>query len=207
MMRGPKIPKSFTITYALIALNVLVYVFTSYLSGNAWMASGNVLEQFGQDNLLVMQNGAYYQLVTSMFVHVGLEHIFGNMLFLLIFGLRAEEMFDTTEYLGIYLLSGLAGNLLSLLPTILIPSYHMVSAGASGAIFGMFGAVVIYSRRAIGQSILTALFFAFFLFIINIGPQVNIFAHAGGLVVGLLIGYFLGATRKTKPTYRFKYTY
>jgi rhomboid protease GluP len=207
MMRGPRIPKSFTITYALIALNVLVYVYTSYLSGNAWMASDNVLEQFGQDNLLVMQNGAYYQLVTSMFVHVGLEHIFGNMLFLLIFGLRAEEMFDTTEYLGIYLLSGLAGNLLSLLPTILIPSYNMVSAGASGAIFGMFGAVVIYSRRAIGQSILTALFFAFFLFIINIGPQVNIFAHAGGLVVGLLIGYFLGATRKTKPTYRYKYTY
>jgi len=207
MMRGPRIPKSFTITYALIALNVLVYVYTSYLSGNAWMASDNVLAQFGQDNLLVMQNGAYYQLVTSMFVHVGLEHIFGNMLFLLIFGLRAEEMFDTTEYLGIYLLSGLAGNLLSLLPTILFPSYHMVSAGASGAIFGMFGAVVIYSRRAIGQSILTALFFAFFLFIINIGPQVNIFAHAGGLVVGLLIGYFLGATRKTKPTYRFKYTY
>ena len=206
MMRGPRIPKSLTITYALIALNVLVYVYTSYLSGNAWMASGNVLEQFGQDNLLVMQNGAYYQLVTSMFVHVGLEHIFGNMLFLLIFGLRAEEMFDTTEYLGIYLLSGLAGNLLSLLPTILFPSYNMVSAGASGAIFGMFGAVVIYSRRAIGQSILTALFFAFFLFIINIGPQVNIFAHAGGLVVGLLIGYFLGATRKTKPTYRYKYT-
>lgn len=207
MMRGPRIPRSFTITYALIALNVLVYVYTSYLSGNAWMASDNVLAQFGQDNLLVMQNGAYYQLVTSMFVHVGLEHIFGNMLFLLIFGLRAEEMFDTTEYLGIYLLSGLAGNLLSLLPTILIPSYDMLSAGASGAIFGMFGAVVIYSRRAIGQSILTALFFAFFLFIINIGPQVNIFAHAGGLVVGLLIGYFLGATRKTKPTYRFKYTY
>jgi rhomboid protease GluP len=203
MMRGPRIPKSFTITYALIALNVLVYVYTSYLSNNAWMTSDNVLVNLGQRNLLVVQNGAYYQLVTSMFVHVSVEHIFGNMLFLLIFGLRAEEMFDTTEYLGIYLLSGLAGNLLSLLPTILIPSYDMVSAGASGAIFGMFGAVVIYSRRAVGQSILIA----FFLFVINIGPQVNIFAHAGGLIVGLLIGYFLGATRNTKPTYRFKYTY
>jgi rhomboid protease GluP len=207
MMRGPRIPKGFTITYALIALNVLVYVYTSYLSGNAWMTSDNVLANLGQDNLLVLQNGAYYQLVTSMFVHVSVEHIFGNMLFLLIFGLRAEEMFDNAEYLGIYLLSGLAGNLLSLLPTILIPSYDMLSAGASGAIFGLFGAVVIYSRRAIGQSILTALFFAFFLFVINIGPEVNIFAHAGGLVVGLLIGYSLGATRKTKATYRFKYSY
>jgi rhomboid protease GluP len=207
MMRGPRIPKGFTITYALIALNVLVYVYTSYLSGNAWMTSDNVLVNLGQDNLLVLQNGAYYQLVTSMFVHVSVEHIFGNMLFLLIFGLRAEEMFDNAEYIGIYLLTGLAGNLLSLVPTILIPSYDMLSAGASGAIFGIFGAVVIYSRRAVGQSILTALFVAFLLFVINIGPEVNIFAHAGGLVVGLLIGYFLGATRKTKATYRFKYTY
>jgi rhomboid protease GluP len=208
MMRGPRIPKSFTITYALIALNVLVYVYTSYLSGNAFMTSNDVLGKLGQDNYLVLQNSAYYQLLTSMFVHVSLDHIFGNMLFLLIFGLRAEEMFDTTEYVGIYLLSGLAGNLLSLVPTILFPSFDMVSAGASGAILGMFGAVVIYSRRAVGQSILTALLFAFFLFFISsASPGVNVFAHAGGLTVGLLMGYALGATRKTGATYRFKYTY
>jgi len=208
MIRGPRIPKGFTITYALIALNVIVYVYTSYLSGSALVTSDDVLLKFGQDNYLVLQNGAYYQLLTSMFVHVSLDHIFGNMLFLLIFGLRAEEMFDATEYLGIYLVSGLAGSLLSLVPTILFPSFDMVSAGASGAIIGLFGAVVIYSRRSVGQSILTALLFAFFLFVISsASPGVNVFAHAGGLAAGLLIGYGLGASRKTDATYRFKYTY
>lgn len=205
MMRGPRIPTKFTITYVLIALNVIVYVYTSFRSGTPWETSEQVLEQYGQVNSYVM-SGAYGQLFTSMFVHVSIEHIFGNMLFLLIFGLRAEEMFDSTEYVGIYLLSGLAGNLLTLLPTLLF-GWEMVSAGASGAIFGMFGAVIIYSRRAMGQSIMTALIFAFFLFIINIGPAVNIFAHAGGLITGLLMGYWLAATRKTKPIYQYKYTY
>lgn len=208
MMRGPRIPKGFTVTYALIALNVLVYVYTSYLSGSALLTSNDVLAKLGQDNYLVLYNSAYYQLLTSMFVHVSLDHIFGNMLFLLIFGLRAEEMFDATEYVGIYLISGLVGNMLSLVPTILFPSFDMVSAGASGAIIGMFGAVVIYSRRAVGQSILTALLFAFFLFVVSsASPGVNVFAHAGGLAAGLLMGYALGASRKAGATYRFKYTY
>lgn len=205
MMRGPRIPRSFTITYALIALNVLVYVYTSYVSGNALITSDDALAQFGQVNTYVI-NGWFWQLFTSMFVHVSIEHLFGNMLFLLIFGLRAEELFSSTEYVGIYLLSGLVGNLLTLLPTLLWGS-EIVSAGASGAIFGMFGAVIIYSRRAVGQSIMTALLFAFFLLVINIGPAVNVLAHLGGLVAGLLMGYFFAATRKTKPPYRFSYTY
>jgi rhomboid protease GluP len=205
MMRGPRIPTKFTVTYILIALNVIVYVYTSFRSGTPWITSDDVLTQYGQVNSLVI-NGWYWQLFTSMFVHVSVEHIFGNMLFLLIFGLRAEELFDPTEYIGIYLLTGLAGNLLSLLPTLLF-GYDMLSAGASGAIFGVFGAVIIYSRRAVGQSIMTALIFAFFLFVINIGPEVNIFAHAGGLITGLLMGYWLATTRKTRPIYRYKYTY
>lgn len=206
MMRGPRIPKKFTITYLLIALNVLVYIYTSILSGSPWEISQQVINQYGQVNSYVINSGGYWQLFTSMFVHVSITHIFGNMLFLLIFGLRAEELFDTDEYILVYLLSGLAGNLLTLVPTLLWGG-EIISAGASGAIFGMFGAVVIYSRRAFSQSIITALIFAFFLFIINIGPAVNIFAHAGGLVVGLLMGYFLAATRKARPTYRYGYSY
>jgi rhomboid protease GluP len=139
-----------------------------------------------------------------MFVHVSIVHLLGNMFFLLIFGLRAEELFSLKEYLLIYFLSGLTGNLLTLLFGL-----DMVSAGASGAIFGVFGACIIYIRRAIGQSIITALMYAFFLFMINIGPGVNFLAHLGGLAVGLLIGYVLGATRRRSvtPTYEYRYSF
>ena len=60
----------------------------------------------------MLYGGAYYQLFTSMFIHASIFHLVGNMLFLLIFGLRGEEMFSLPEFLGIYLLGGLAGNLL-----------------------------------------------------------------------------------------------
>jgi membrane associated rhomboid family serine protease len=84
----------------------------------------------------------------------------------------------------------------------------MISAGASGAIFGMFGAVTIYMRRAISQSIMTALIFAFFLLLISSGAGVNILAHLGGLVAGLLMGYFLAATRKPRKSgYTVSYSY
>ena len=201
MMRGPSIPRKITITYILIALNVIVYVYTSFLSGTPWQTSRSVLELYGQKNQRVM-DGWYWQLFTSMFVHVTIEHLVGNMLFLLIFGLRAEEMFDVKEYLLIYILSGLAGNLL----TLLFGSY-MISAGASGAIFGMFGAVTINMRRAVSQSIMTALIFAFFLLLISSGQGVNVLAHLGGLVIGLLMGYLLAATRKTKSGYTLSYSY
>jgi rhomboid protease GluP len=155
-------------------------------------------------NYFVIYYGWYWQLFTSMFVHVSIVHLLGNMFFLLIFGLRAEEFFSLKEYLLIYFLSGLAGNLLTLLF-----GFDMVSAGASGAIFGVFGACTIYFRRAIGQSIMSALVYAFFLLMISSGPSVNIFAHLGGLVVGLLIGYVLGATRRRSvtPTYEYRYSF
>jgi rhomboid protease GluP len=193
--------KNYMPTYILIALNVAIYGFTSYLSGNALETSDQVLLQFGQYNPYVF-NGEVWRLFTGMFVHANIAHIVGNMLFLFIYGLRAEDMFDVKEYLLIYFLSGLAGGLLTLF---LWPD--TLSVGASGAIFGMIGATMIYLRRAIGQSIITALMFVFFLFALNLGPNVNYLAHLGGLAVGLLIGYILAATRKHRRpvTYQFRY--
>ncbi len=175
---------------------------TSLTGGTPLVTSGWVLYVFGQNNTAVM-NGAYWQLLTSMFVHVNIVHLLGNMFFLLIFGLRAEEVFSKTEYLLVYLASGLCGNLL----TLLIPD--LVSAGASGAIFGVFGAVTIYLRKSVGQSIVSALVFAAFLFLINIGPETNLLAHFGGLIAGLVIGYVLALEhgKRTKSPYRYSYTY
>jgi rhomboid protease GluP len=188
-------------TYAIIAANVGIYAFTAILSADPVTTSGDVLYAFGQANSLVM-SGQVWRLFTAMFVHANIEHIFGNMLFLLIFGLRAEDMFDIEEYLLIYFLSGLFGGLLTLLWPV-----DMLSVGASGAIFGVLGATLIYARRLIGQSIMSALMYAFFLLIISVGSNVNILAHIGGLATGLLIGYLIAAFRRPKLKAKQEYTY
>jgi rhomboid protease GluP len=190
-------------TIILIALNVAFYVYTSVVGGDFLNTSVNMLWTYGQVNVQVFYAGYYYQILTSMFVHADIAHIVGNMLFLLIFGLRGEEMFSLPEYLSIYFLGGLTGNLLSLF---LLP-IETISVGASGAIFAMFGAAIIYERRSFSQSIIGALIYAFFLLLISSGPGVNIFAHVGGLLAGLLIGYMLATRRKPETRYTFNYSY
>jgi rhomboid protease GluP len=196
--------KMYMPTFTLITVNVIVYAYTSYLSGNFVYTSDPVLETLGQFNYYVVQ-GEVWRLFTAMFIHADIVHLFGNMFFLFIFGLRAEEMFDMKEYMLIYFLSGLAGGFL----TLMLWPLDTLSVGASGAIFGMVGATIIYARRSIGQSIITALLYAFFLFFLNLGENVNYLAHLGGLVVGLLIGYLLATSRKPRQgiTYHYRYSY
>lgn len=198
MYRSSKKP---VLTYAIIALNIIFYVYTAILSGDFIVINDYVIRDYGQCNLFVL-NGSYWQLFTAMFVHVNIVHLLGNMFFLLIFGLRAEELFSVQEYFAVYFLSGLAGNLLTLLF-----GPFMVSAGASGAIFGVFGACTIYIKRAVGQSIMGALLFSFFLLMMNSGGDTNNLAHFGGLVVGLLIGYALASRRKLRAVYEYNYAY
>jgi rhomboid protease GluP len=179
-------------TYILIALNVAIYIVGAVVGGNALQTSYVFYDVWGQVNGLVLYGGAYFQLLTSIFVHASIFHLVGNMLFLLIFGLRGEEMFSLQEFLGIYLLGGLAGNFLYLL----FGPLDVAGIGASGAIFALFGACVIYDRRSVRQSILGALVFAFFLFFINVEPGVNLLAHLGGLLFGLAAGYLIASRRK-----------
>ncbi|MCW4000924.1 MAG: rhomboid family intramembrane serine protease [Candidatus Bathyarchaeota archaeon] len=188
-------------TYILIALNVAIYIAGAIVGGDALTTGNSVVYIWGQVNALVFE-GAYWQLFTSMFIHASIFHLVGNLLFLLIFGLRAEEMFSLPEYLAIYLLGGLAGSALSL-----VFGPYFVSVGASGAIFSLFGAVVIYDRRSVRQSILGGLVFAFFLFFINIGENVNILAHLGGLVFGLVLGYIIASRRKPHQQYSAEFKY
>ena len=138
-----------------------------------------------------------------MFVHASIAHIAGNVIFLLVFGLRGEEMFSLPEFLSIYLLGGLTGNLLSLV--LLDP--NIPSVGASGAIFAMFGACTIHARRTVGQSVIGAVIYALFLLFISAAPGVNNLAHIGGLVTGLLIGYLLALRRKPTTKYTTSHSY
>lgn len=177
-------------TLVLIFANVAMYVYTSFLSNNFVITNIDVLAYYGQWNLAVF-NGYYWQLVSSMFVHVSIVHIASNMLFLFIFGLRAEDLFSSAEYYTIYLASGLTGNVMSLLA-----GPNLVSAGASGAIFGVFGADVIFLRKATGQSVFVSLMIAFLFLIMSISIETNVFAHLGGLIAGLAFGYALASTRR-----------
>ena len=190
-------------TFILIAVNIAVYIYTSWIGGSFLETGPLPIYQFGQVGYLVIHEGLYYQLVTSLFVHASIAHIAGNMIFLLIFGLRGEELFSLPEYLLIYLGGGLVGNLLSL---VFLP-LEVPSVGASGAIFAMFGGATIYARRTVGQSIIGALIFAFFLLFLSVGENVNILAHLGGLGAGLLIGYALSIRRRPAAKYSVTYSY
>ena len=170
-----KMPNSrkFLPTYILIGINIGFYLYTSLIGGDFVNTSSDMIYKFGQVNILVLYGGQYYQLLTSLFIHGNIVHLFGNMLFLFIFGLRAEEVFSLPEYLAIFFLGGLIGNLFSLL---LLP-LNLPSVGASGAIFAIFGAITIYARRTVSESILGALVYAIFWVFLSAGPNVNNFAH------------------------------
>ena len=180
-----------TPTIWLVSINILVYVYTSVVGGSFIQTNTDILLQLGQYNINVL-NGDYWQLLTSIFVHVDISHIALNMLFLIIFGFRAEELFNKEEYISVYMLSGLSGSLL----TLLLMSSTTLSAGASGAIFGMYGAGIIYMRKTFGQSIIGAIMYAFMLLILSTGAGVNIVAHFGGLAAGLIFGYSLAKSRR-----------
>jgi rhomboid protease GluP len=175
-----------SLTGFLVLLNLIVYAFLAFASRDILVIDYGLLASFGQLNMAVLQ-GWYWQLFTSMFVHANLLHLMGNMLFLCIFGLRAENLLGRIRYLFVYFTSGLFGGLLTLLM-----GPYVVSVGASGAIFGLFGANATYLRSRANQSILGALIYSLYLFLFNIGGGVNLLAHFGGLVVGLITGYIWG---------------
>lgn len=195
--------KKFLPTYILIGINIGFYLYTSLIGGDFVNTTSDMIYKFGQVNILVLYGGQYYQLLTSLFIHGNIAHLFGNMLFLFIFGLRAEEIFSLPEYLAIFFLGGLTGNLFSLF---LLP-LNLPSVGASGAIFAIFGAITIYARRTVSESIIGALVYAMFWIFLSAGPNVNNFAHIGGLLVGLVLGYIIAINRSKETKYVITYSY
>ncbi|MFX1538012.1 MAG: rhomboid family intramembrane serine protease [Promethearchaeota archaeon] len=180
-------------TFALVAVNIAVYI-VLFLLFPDWLFSlqPEAIVLFGQANYLVF-SGWLYQLITAMFVHFHLIHLLGNLIFLIIFGLRLEELHSSRAVLIVYILAGLGGNLLSL-----IGGPLLVSAGASGAIFGIFGANLMILRDLYREGTKTAIMIGLLYFIISIGANTNILAHFGGLVVGLAMGYWFSRNIRDK---------
>lgn len=182
--------KDSIITYIIIGINIAVYIVSVILSRSFFDINVNVLDFLGaKDNNLINQ-GEYYRLFTCMFLHSGILHIASNMYALYSIGGLAERIYGKKKYLIIYLLSGIIASMASYLFS------DGISVGASGAIFGILGGVLVISHK-LKNRIGTGLF-KNIIFIIGINlfisftiPNIDISAHAGGLIAGIVLSLVL----------------
>ncbi len=135
--------------------------------------------------------GEYYRLITSLFLHFGIEHLGNNMLLLIIVGKQLEPELGSVKFAILYLCAGLGGSALSIWSQVLAQEY-VISGGASGAIFGAIGAmlwVVIRNRGNLGSFNSSGLIFMILLSLYSgyTSSGVDNLAHVGGLVVGIFL--------------------
>ncbi|MDE1861345.1 MAG: rhomboid family intramembrane serine protease [Thaumarchaeota archaeon] len=220
------------VTYALILANVLVFVWEISVTGQFFELTderaGAMMLNFGMipavisSGLAEHQYGVISSIFTSMFLHEGLIHIGGNMLFLYIFGDNIEYRFGRAKYLGLYLFWGLVAAFTHIFSN---PSSEVPAIGASGAISGVLGAYLILYPNV---KVVTLLFLGFFTRFVRIsakwylpfwflfqnvlpaflgfaGSGIAFFAHIGGFLIGLFCGYLYKKTHGSEFTYGMRY--
>lgn len=177
------------VTISLIIINILVYLVMTFSGGSTNI---NVLIRFGaKDNALIVA-GQVWRLFTPMFIHIGFEHIVLNMVTLYFIGSQIEYLFGKWRFLIIYLLSGVCGNIASFALT------PAVSAGASTAIFGLFGAYLMLGEAFRSNPYIREIAKQFLVLVIlnllgDLSGSVDLWGHLGGLFGGFLLGYIVGA--------------
>lgn len=176
------------LTMALILINVLVYFFMMFNYESFVQNLGN--------HFVYLQRGEVWRLITSMFLHGDVIHLMSNMLALYMVGPMIEKYYGKGKYAIIYFVSGIIGNLLSAV----LGDYFGI--GASGAIFGLFGALMYfgYKYRAtldgfLRSGIVPVIVLNLILSVIV--PGIDFYGHIGGLLGGVLITYTLGVTNKS----------
>lgn len=180
--------------YLFLVLNLAMFYL---LEVNGGSTSPATLIEFGAKYNPAILDGEWWRIITSMFLHVGFLHLFMNMLALFYLGMAVERIYGSTRFLIIYFLAGIAGGVTSFVFN------TQVAAGASGAIFGLFGALLYFGVNH------TKLFFKTMgwnlLFIIGLNivigvsiPQIDNGAHMGGLIGGFLASAIVSLPRNRK---------
>lgn len=182
------------ITYGLILINIVVFILM-YVFGKG-SENTQTLVDFGANYPPYIKNGEYYRLITSGFLHIGILHLLCNMYSLFVIGSQLESFFGKVKYLIIYLGSIIFGNLMSML------FFDGVSAGASGGIFGLLGALLYFGyhyRVYLGTTLKSQIIpiIALNLFLGFSMESINNAAHIGGLVGGVLLSIACGVKYKT----------
>jgi rhomboid protease GluP len=191
-------------TYLLVAINCLVFL---YMIGNGvsfWMPTPDQLAHFGGTSAFdVLSKGEWIRIVTAMFVHVGIIHLATNMWCLWNLGLLAEPLLGSFGLLSAYILTGAAGNLLSTLWGATLGDPYSPGAGASGAVFGLAGVLIVLLKSPLlplpkfelSRLRRSVIYFAGINFLIGMGSffagsalhvRIDNSAHVGGFCGGLL---------------------
>lgn len=185
--------RTISVTYTLMAANILVFIAMLASGSGLWHSSQSLQLAWGANFAPATQDGQWWRLGSAMFLHFGVLHLLMNMAALWDGGKLAERMYGHARFLVIYLASGLLGNLLSLT----LQGSLAVSGGASGAIFGVYGSLLVFlwvERGHLDRREFRWMFWGASLFsglIIMVGfvvPAINNAAHIGGFITGLLFG-------------------
>ncbi|WP_211089238.1 MULTISPECIES: rhomboid family intramembrane serine protease [Lactobacillaceae] len=179
-------------TVGLIVIMVLVYGAMTLDGGST---NVNVLITFGAKLNVLIQQGEWWRLFTPIFLHIGFTHILMNMITLYFVGIQIEAAFGHTRFLALFLVAGVGGNVASFCFS------NSLSAGASTAIFGLFGAFMMLGESFWQNPVIRQLTQTFLAFVVmNIlfdlfAPGIDLAGHIGGLVAGFLVAYSLGVPR------------
>ncbi len=192
-------PKTIIFTNIISLICILMYVIVGIYGNNFFNFDANVLAKFGANNILLVKNGEIYRLLTCAFLHVGLIHLVVNMYSLRVIGPSVEGLIGKGKFVFIYLISAISASLMSL---VFVDS-NIVSVGASGAIFGLMGALLyfgyhyrLYLNDAIKTQIIPVILFN--LIIGFMMPGIDNGAHIGGLIGGYLATMAIGIKNKSE---------
>jgi membrane associated rhomboid family serine protease len=170
------------VTYTLIAVNVLIYLITVVQGSGLSSPGGSLFNKMFLYGPYV-GHGDWWRIVTAMFLHASLLHIGFNMYALWAIGRLVEQYLGTARYIGLYFVSGLAGSAGALLQT-----PHTPVLGASGAIFGILGAMLVIEWQVTGSLAGQAMtLIAINLVISFLIPGISWGGHVGGLIGGILV--------------------
>lgn len=192
-------PKRIIFTNIISLICILMYVIVGIYGNNFFNFDANVLAKFGANNILLVKNGEIWRLLTCAFLHVGLIHLVVNMYSLRVIGPSVEGLIGKGKFVFIYLISAISASLMSL---VFVDS-NIVSVGASGAIFGLMGALLyfgyhyrLYLNDAIKTQIIPVILFN--LIIGFMMPGIDNGAHIGGLIGGYLATMAIGIKNKSE---------
>ena len=187
--------RDYTVMIILIAINIIIYMYCTY--------AGEVVYNRGcMDAERVLLDGEYYRFFTSMFMHGEIDHIVSNMIFLAALGEMLERVIGHARFAILYILSGIGGGLFSI-ANVLLSGNHHTSVGASGAIFGLIGAmlilVVIHNGRYQDISVGRMIFAIVYMVYDGMRSEgIDNAAHVGGLIFGALIMAFMNVIEAFK---------